>query len=203
MNRTGTRCALLLLTAALLLPAWGCSSEEVSSEEDARLAYMGLDHGVERALRLGMAGFNAATNANILDQTAEGELSGTMTVSGQVDQGASTNKTMRLYVALDDYADPLEEDDAREIHYWTHEDDLPYLELKLWNIPNGTFSGSLTGTFEMTGALGGEVTLVLSLSGEIEPVPESSGELRRVAGTTMITGTATSVYGVFDVAITR
>jgi len=51
-------------------------------------------------MQLGFDGFNSASSANIATQTAAGAKSGTLTVTGQVDQGASANKGMRLQVAL-------------------------------------------------------------------------------------------------------
>jgi hypothetical protein len=211
MIQTGYRRFAPILAAALLF-SWGCSKDEVDSEADARLAYLGLDHAVERAIKLGMAGYNAASSANIPTQSDEGELSGTMTITGQVDQGESNNKTMRLYVALDDYSDTIYDPDGdveepepldREVHYWTREDDLPYLEMKLSSIPNGTLAGTLTGIFDMGGALAGEVLLELSFTADLEPVPDTDDDIRRVAGSTVVTGTATSVYGVFDVHVIR
>ena len=58
-----------------------------------------------------------ASSANIPEQTGAGELSGTMTISGQVDQGASANKGMRLEMSLaGDYADVILEGDTDVIY---------------------------------------------------------------------------------------
>jgi hypothetical protein len=100
-----------LLTAGLLALAAGCGGG-VSSEETARRAYFGLDRYVDRGINLGMAGFNAASSANIPAQTAMGDVSGTLTVTGQVDQGASANKGMRLRTALANYSDRVAGDDG-------------------------------------------------------------------------------------------
>ena len=54
---------------------------------------------------LGFAGFNAASSANIPPQMTTGDVAGTLTVTGQVDQGASSNKNMRLVEALVGYQD--------------------------------------------------------------------------------------------------
>jgi hypothetical protein len=200
-NRTPIR--LLLLAACLPLAA--CNSGAVSSEEGARLAYVGLHHMVDRAINLGLDGYNAASSANIPAQDGVGDVTGTITITGQVDQGASSNKEMRLYVELIDYQDELqlEEDELeRAITYDTRSDALPYLQLSLRNIPNGTFVGSLTGFFDMTGDLDGAVELRLSMDGQIEEVPGSDGEIRRVPGSTAITGEAESDYGVYAVDLT-
>jgi hypothetical protein len=81
-----------------------CGSS-VQSEEDARKAYLGLDPSIDKAIGLGFDGFNSASSANITPQTADGGVRGTMTVTGQVDQGTSANKGMRLFDALDNYSD--------------------------------------------------------------------------------------------------
>src|SRR5690606_4696982 len=117
----------------------------------ARAAYLGLDAAIEKALNLGFAGFNAATSANIPPQNTTGDVSGTMDVTGQADQGASDNKGMRLYVALTEYqdvavlVDPDDEEIEFGIVYDTDADALPFLEAKFSNYPNGTFTGSFTG----------------------------------------------------------
>lgn len=69
----------------------------------------------------------------------------------------------------------------------------PALTLSLRNIPNGTFEGTLLGTFQMTGDLEGDVTLNLTMSGQIED--DGTGKVRRKAGTTTVKGTATSGDG--------
>lgn len=188
----------VVLPLAALISACNCGG--VSSEEDARLAYLGLDRSVDRAISLGLQGFNAASSANISPQTGNGDVSGTMTVSGQVDQGSSTNKGLRLNVALTEYADAPPEEGV-EIQYDTEEAALPRLDMQLKNIPTGTFTGTLSGVFVMTGDLESDVTLNLTLSGELEGT--SQADVKRKAGTTKITGTATSQYGEYQVDLTR
>ena len=191
----------------LFLLAGACGGDDsVDSDEEARRAYLGLDRSIEKALNLGMDGYSAADNANIPDQSGVGEVEGTIVVSGQVDSGVSNNKEMRLYVALVDYTDgpfAVDEDEEEEIDitYNTDEADLPYLELSLRDIPNGTFTGTLTGFYVMTGEdLEGEVTLELSMSGEIEgPDIET---ITRVEGTTQVTGTASAGDGTYEVDVT-
>jgi hypothetical protein len=201
-------CGVLAFTSA-------CSSkDDVSSEEDARLAYIGLHRMVDRTINLGMDGYNAATSANIPSQDGTGDVSGTITISGQVDAGVSANKEMRLFIDLVDYRDDiLDEDDEVTGIVIIYNTDLdpdsevdagladgrPFADISLRNIPNGTFFGSLTGTFQMTGDLEGRVHLDLELSGQIEEVPDTDGEIRRVRGTTEVTGTAESRYGIFEV----
>jgi hypothetical protein len=183
----------------------GCEGG-VSSEEGARRAYLGLHEMVDLAINLGMSGYNEASSANIPAQEGAGETAGTITVTGQVDQGASDNKEMRLYVELIDYEDMVEdiEDEEAEplmIAYDTRADGLPYLQLSLRDIPNGTFTGTFTGIFDMTGDLEGDVELNLSMAGEIEEAATAE-QIQRVPGTTQITGTASSGYGVYTVDLT-
>src|SRR5262245_6532894 len=96
---------LCTLVCGLLVGCAEDDEDDIGSEEDAEHAYLGLDESIEKALNLGMDGYNAASNANIPDQSGEGTESGTITVGGQVDQGASDNKEMRLTVALVEYSD--------------------------------------------------------------------------------------------------
>jgi hypothetical protein len=201
------------MRAAIVLVALAsaCSNDSVSSAADARRAYLGLDGAVDKALNLGMKGYNEAHSANIPAEFTGGDVSGTLTVTGQVDQGASDNKEMRLQTALVGYQDvvPGSETDggldggtAIGIVYDTDPAALPALDLSLRNIPNGTFTGTLNGSVRMSGGLKGSVALALTLSGDIEAVPSTS-QIRRVAGTTHITGTATSDYGTYAVDVTR
>lgn len=207
--------AVARLSAAILwagLALCACSDDDggvVASEADARLAYLGLDRAVDRALALGFDGFNAATNANIPSQAQAGDVMGTMTVDGKVDKGTSDNKGMRLTVALADYSDglPAEVDDGDEvladIIYDTRDDALPGLNLTLRNFPSGTLTGSLLGDFDMRGDLEGTVSLELAFSGETEPTPTDAANVQRKPGTTKITGSATSPYGEFLIDLTR
>src|SRR5437870_4278446 len=93
------RLSFLMLVAGL-----GCGND-VSSADDAKRAYIGLDPSVDKAINLGFDGFNMASSANIAPQTAHGASSGTLTVTGTVDQGASANKSMHLAFALEHYSD--------------------------------------------------------------------------------------------------
>lgn len=177
----------------------------VSSDEQARRAYVGLDSALGKALQLGFDGFNAASSANIAEQGTEGDLSGTLKVNGQVDQGSSANKGMRLQVGMVDYSDGQVEGSEGEVVNLTYDTavDLaaqPALTLSLRNIPDGTYSGTLTGTFQMSGDLAGEVVLDLAFSGVIES--DGAGGTRRQAGSTTVTGTATSGGGTYTVETT-
>lgn len=202
------------LASALLVFAVGCGSDDVDSDEEARRAYLGLDKSIEKALNLGFAGFNAATNANIPDQMTTGDTGGTLLISGQVDKGNSTNKNMRLNVGMVDYDDGDVEinDDGDTIHivYDTNTDKTmqPYLELKFANFPDGTMSGSLTSNTNMTGVytldgdIIGDLTLNLTISGPTMAGP-NAGEVLRVPDMTMVTGTATNADGgVYDITLT-
>jgi hypothetical protein len=175
-------------------------------DDQPRRAYLGLDKSVGKSLQLCLAGFNAASSANLPTQSANGDVAGTLAISGQVDQGASSNKGMRLHVGMTGYTDGAitlpEEDEAVDITYQTNTDTAlqPELTLSLRNIPNGTFTGTLVGGFQMTGDLQGEVRLNLSMSGDIED--DGTGKVRRKAGTTTVTGTAMFGDGEFQVNVT-
>jgi hypothetical protein len=194
------------MTVLFCVCATACGADEpdeVSSDEQARRAYLGLDNSIEKALNLGMDGYNAASSANIPEQTTTGDVSGTMAINGQVDQGVSPNKEMRLTVTLVEYSDGPAvrvDDEDIDITYDTYPDDLPALDLSLRNIPDGTFIGTLLGTYEMTGDLLGTVTLSLSFSGELEN--DGGGGIRRTLGATNVSGTATSGNGTYVVELT-
>jgi hypothetical protein len=187
--------SIVALVALTCLAAFAACGSDVSSTEDARKAYLGLDPSVDKAITLGFAGFNAASSANIDPQTADGGSSGTMTVTGQVDQGVSANKGMRLFDALSNYSDD------GQIKYNTDQAALPALNINLKSIPGGTLDGSLNGSFMMSGALTGQVSLALTFAGQIEA--GADGGVQRKTGTTHITGTATSPAGTYNVDVTR
>ncbi len=183
------------LALVALLGAPGCG-DGISSEEKAQIAYEGLDASIDKAINLGFSGFNAASSANIPDQNGIGDVTGTMTIRGKVDQGASSNKTMSLTEELVDYCD----DGAHT--YDTDAAALPALDMKLSKIPTGTLDGTLTGKFTLTGELAGTVTLNLTFAGDLQPTADSTG-VERKPGTTHITGTADSDFGTYDVDLTR
>jgi hypothetical protein len=197
---------LTILVFAVSVMACG-SDDDIDSNEEARRAYLGLDTSVEKSLALGFAGFNSATSANIAPQADIGSVAGTLTITGQVDQGASSNKGMRLHVGMVDYTDgPIvvvadDEEIQVDLTYDTSEDvaTQPFLNLSLRNIPNGTLSGTLVGDYTMDGDLEGTATLNLSFTGSI--VDDGTGKPIRAIGTTHVTGTATSGDGVFEVDI--
>src|SRR5687767_10693034 len=181
--------AVLTTVLCIFLSACGGDDDSdaaVKSTADAERAYLGLDASVDKALQLGFDGFNAASSANIDPQTANGEESGTLTVSGQVDQGSSDNKTMHLTEALDSYSDD------GKIQYSTNPAALPSIELKLSKIPDGTLDGTLSGSFGMSGELMGSVTLSLTIEAALQPDPADDTKVQREPGTTHVTGTATS-----------
>lgn len=197
------------LLATLLLALFpGCSCGGVASEEQARVAYLGVDTVIVRTLALGFDGFNAADSANIPPQSATGEESGTIDVTGQVDQGSSDNKGMRLDVVLVDYSegpidDPETDDtEALAILYATADGAPLDVDLQLRGIPTGTLEGTLVGSVVMEGDLAGELELSLSFAGDIEEDPQAAGATQRVEGSTEVTGTATSAAGVFEIDTT-
>jgi hypothetical protein len=174
-----------------------CSSSSVSSAEDARNAYLGLDASIDKAITLGFAGFNSASSANISPQNDVGAKSGTMTITGQVDQGASNNKGMRLHEQLVTYSD------NGTINYSTNDASLPALDMSMKGIPAGTLTGTLVGSYAMDGALKGPVDLNLSFTGQLQPNAVDAKKVERKPGTTHITGTATAGGTSYAVDITR
>jgi len=187
---------IIALAGLAFLGAFAACGNDVSSTEDAKNAYLGLDPSVDRAIQLGFDGYNFDPNgANIQPQTADGGVSGTMTVTGQVDQGASNNKGMRLNESLSGYSDD------GHVMYGTDQAALPALTINLKNIPSGTVDGSLNGSFLMSGSLTGQVSLALTFAGQIEA--GAGNTVVRKAGTMHITGTATSPAGTFNVDVTR
>jgi hypothetical protein len=178
-----------------------CGGPAVSSDEQARRAYLGLDPSIGKALALGFKGFNEASSANISPQSAAGDKSGTITVTGQVDQGASANKGMRLNEDLKNYSDGDLHLDGGGTVAITYDTDggLPALTLSLKGIPTGTFTGSLAGDYNVSGDLSGVVHLDLMMAGDLEPTGD--GGTDRKPGTTSVTGTATSGTGTFQVNV--
>ena len=198
-----------------LLAACGGDDDDVDSNEEARRAYLGLDLSIEKTLDLGMQGFREANSANIDAQDGVGDETGTIVITGQVDQGSSDNKGLRLDVAMVEYSDGLviidvdedgEEDDdddlELEITYDTDPAALPHLDLSLKSFTsNGTLTGTMLGTYTMTGDLEGTVTLDLSMAGDL--MGDSAEDVSRVIGSTVVTGTATNDDGgVYDVDLT-
>jgi hypothetical protein len=185
--------ALAFLAALSAFAA--CGGSDVSSTADAQKAYLGLDPSIDKAITLGFVGYNAATSANIDDHSMDGGVSGTLTVGGQVDQGTSSNKTMRLVETLTNYSDD------GQVTYHTDSSAPPSLTMDLKNIPTGTLNGSLSGSFLMSGGLSGQVSLALIFAGQLEATPD--GGVVRKPSTTHITGTATSSAGTYNVDVTR
>lgn len=190
------------LIAALALT--GCADDDdIDSDEEARRAYMGLDASIAKSLTLGFAGYNAASSANIPPQMTVGTGAGTLVITGQVDQGSSDNKGMRLRVGMVGYTDGVVVlDDANiEITYDTDLDPAqqPYLVLSLKNIPTGTLEGTLVGTYRMTGDIIGDATVNLTFAGTLQA--DGAG-VKRVPGATTVTGTAVSGDGTYNVQLT-
>ena len=186
-----------------------CDGDDIDSDTEARWAYLGFDAAIDRALNLGFAGFNAASSANIPEQSDVGAIEGEMYINGQVDQGESDNKEMRLLVTLVNYEDdlfddPVTEDDTEELRafYNTIEGSEPALTLSLRNVPDGTFTGTLIGRFVVDGDVVAEdADFNLTLSGGI--MDDGTGLVVREAGTLLITGTVTSGDGVYNVDVMR
>ncbi len=191
-----TRRTLLGLTpvAVLALATTGCNRGALDNEVAAEIAYLGLDRAVDRMIKLGFDGFNAADSANIPPQSEAGDESGTMDVSGKVDQGASANKGMQLNVALTDYSDGPVQDTAVLYNGGPIQADF-----SLKGLPDADLSGSLSGVFTMEGDLAGAIELDLAITGTTQD--SGGGVIARVPGSIRVVGTATSDYGVFDVDV--
>ena len=190
-------CRRVALLPSLLLAfvvTAGCGRGTVDNEAAAELAYLGLDRAVDRMIDLGFDGFNAANSANIPTQSEAGDETGTMDVGGQVDQGASANKGMRLEVTLVDYSDGPVQDTS--IYYKGGPGAADFM---LKGLPNADFDGTFNGVYTMDGDLAGTVELNLQITGETADTGD--GTIARVPGTITVVGTATSDYGVFDVNV--
>jgi hypothetical protein len=187
----------LSLAVIAALGVAGCGGDGVSSSADAEAAYKGLDSSIDQAIQLGFDGFNAASSANIPPQSGKGTSTGTMTISGKVDQGSSSNKTMSLTEALAMYSND------GKLTYDTSDSALPTIDMKLSKIPTGTVSGTVGGAYTISGDLKGTVTLHLSFTGDLQANATDATKVERKPGTTHITGTADSDFGTFDVDITR
>jgi len=201
----GTWMKIICLFLTALLGA-ACGGDGIDSDEEARRGYLGLDTSIEKSLTLGFAGFNAASSANIDPQTTTGTKAGTLVITGQVDQGASANKGMRLHVGMVGYTDGAVVIEGVEetinITYDTNKDPQmqPFLNLTLRNIPTGTLEGTLTGVYVMTGDIAREATLNLTFSGKLQS--SGTGGVNRVPGMTVVTGTASTGDGMYAVNIT-
>lgn len=194
-----------LLIACVFLTGCG-SSDSVNSDEQARRAYLGLDKSVGKSIQLGFDGFNAATSANIPAQMTAGTATGTLMIGGQVDQGASNNKTMRLLVGMVMYSDGAivvnDAGDKINVTYDTSTDTTmqPMLTMDLKGIPTGTLTGTLMGVYHLTGDIKGDVTLDLTIAGTL--ADGGGGKVIRAPGTTTITGTAIQGDGMYMVNVT-
>lgn len=181
----------------LVLVLFSACADEVSSDAEARQAYTALDPVITQALDLGFAGFATAKSANIDPQTAAGAKSGTVTVAGKVDQGSSDNKNMDLTLALVAWS----ADGA--ITFGTSTDAIaqPKLSLSLKKLPDADLTGTLIGTFSMTGEMDNQVTLNLALTGKT--MADGTGKVVRKPASMRVTGTATAGDSTFVVDLTR
>lgn len=200
------RLSFVALSFVLFAFAPACQCGVVGSEDEARIAYLGVDDIVTKAMDLGFAGFGAGDSANIPAQNDDGEESGTINVTGQVDSGASSNKGMRLDVALVEYSDgtiddpETDDEETLAIVYETADGAPIACDMQLRDFPDGTYSGTLVGDVVMSGDLEGELNVNVSFEGEIDD--DGAGNTVRAPGTTDVTGNATSANGEFDIDTT-
>jgi hypothetical protein len=135
-----------------------------------------------------------------------GTKAGTLTITGQVDQGSSANKGMRLLVGLVAYSDGKivvnDKGATISVAYDTAADPAsqPALDMQLKGIPTGTLDGTLTGSYQLSGDLKGTVVLDLTFAGQL--ADGGNGTVIRMPGTTTITGTAVQGNGTYDVMVT-
>jgi hypothetical protein len=187
-------------TAMLVTPA--CGDSGVSDEESARLAYVGIDPSIDKIIDLGFQGFNDASSANIPAESTTGDVSGTLSITGKVDQGASNNKNMTLDATYAGYSDgAVTKDKTDPIEDVVYDSPSPLaVGFSMKGLPNANLTGTIDGELSMSGALTGTVTLNLTVDGQTED--DGTGKIRRKAGTIHVTGTATSDYGTFTVDVT-
>jgi len=198
----------LACSIVLAMTVMACGgSDGIDSDEEARRAYLGLDESVAKSIQLGFDGFNAANSANIDPQITAGGEDGMLTITGQVDQGSSANKGMRLHVGMVAYDDgpfPIDTDGHTiEVVYDTDAASAaqPSLDMMLKNIPTGTVDGTLVGTYVMSGGIDSEATLNLTFGGDLQDA--GNGDVIRVPGSTHVTGTLeTADGGTFTVDVT-
>lgn len=193
------------LTVTLMVLV-GCGGGKVTSDQEAEWAWIGLEGAIDKALTLGLIGFSEASSANIDAQEGVGDETGTITVTGQADQGSSDNKGLRLDVALVDYSDlvDVDDDDEEEISvtYDTPDGETLLADLKLRDMPDGTLTGTVTGNVGMVGDLEGVITLALSIDGPT--ASDGADGVMLVDGQTHVSGTATNDGGgVYEVDVTR
>jgi len=207
-------CGLVPYLLLMVVTAAACSDDEIDSDEAARRAYLCLDKSISKSIDLGFAGYTDANSANIAPHMANGDSAGTLTVGGQVDQGQSANKGMRLTIGMVGYDDgPVEyNSDHDTVHVVfdtaTTTTDQPNLSLMLKSFPTGTVDGTLTsnttmtGVYTLSGDIKGTLTLNLTIAGHL--MAGTGGAITaRVPGMTMVTGTATnSDGGVYNISIT-
>ena len=177
--------------------AVGCGNgDSVTSDEQARRAYLGLDKSVSKSLALGFMGYNAASNANIPTEMAAGDVTGTLTITGHVDQGNPSQVSMGLDAAMTMYSDgKIAIDDKGHtitVTYATNMATPPTLSLKLNSSAGNTLTGSLSGDYVMSGDMQGTVTLNLQINGTFSG---TAPNVMRVAGSTTVTGTAVNSSG--------
>jgi len=191
---------IVTLVALTFLAAFAACGNDVSSTDDAQKAYLGLDTSVDKAIQLGFEGYNevgGAPGANITSHGLDGGTSGTLSVTGTVNNSNSPNKGMRLDEVLSNYSDD------GKITYNTDVNAKPAVVINLRGVgtATGTLDGSLSGSFMMSGGLTGQVSLALTFAGDI--LTATDGGVSRKSGTTHITGTATSPAGTYSVDVTR
>jgi hypothetical protein len=173
------------------------TSPDTGKTNEAEVAWLGFEGAFVRALNLAFDGFNAATSATIPTQTASGDNDGSLTVTGDVDQGAASTKTMKLEAALAAYSD------NGTLTYDTGAEAPATLDMTLTDIPTGTMSGTLVGAYQASGAFGGSVSFNLTFAGPIQPNAMDSSKVERKLGATHVAGKVTIGAATYTVDVVR
>lgn len=160
---------------------------------------------------MAFVGFNAASSANIPPQTAMGDAMGTIVVDGQVSQGMSANREMRLNITLANYQDMVTDapdggtSAALHLTYDKPEDAGTPLSMSLSLRPNTqpSLTGTISGTLRLSGDLQGTVTVFFGITGEIRSMSGMGMRYELVPGSTRIAGSVMSAFGTYNVDIMR
>lgn len=190
----------------LLLALAACGSDNsVDSNTQAKRAYLGLDKSISKSLQLAFAGYDAATNANIPTQMANGDKTGMLVIGGKVDSGNCSQLSMGLDVGMTNYSDGafMDGNTTLNVTYATSTDVTmqPLLSIKLNGSSGNAINATLMGDYTMTGDIKGTVTLDLTITGTFSGTCPSA--VMRVPGSTTVSGTAVnSSGGMYSVNVT-
>jgi hypothetical protein len=170
----------------------GCGSDTINQR--AQTVYVEIQDVIYDSMELAFKGFNTATSATVPPQTKTGDNKGTLTVTGQVDQGTSPDKAMKLQLELVDYPSASTTNTTFKTGATK-----PSLNINLKGIPNGTLDALLSGDFLMSGTLSGTATLSITMTGTLQKDPSNTSKVQPAKYS--IKGTTKSDYGTHSVDI--